>query len=93
MSKTDTCIFISNRLNIPNKSGEECSLTLSKGENLKSGHLKCMYSNAHSLGNKQEELELCAHPESYDVIGITETWWENSRLEDCNEWLQTLLER
>ncbi|KAK4806911.1 hypothetical protein QYF61_012632 [Mycteria americana] len=44
-----------------------------------------MYSDTHSLGNKQEELELCAQPESYDVIGITETWWENS-----HDWKTTM---
>ena len=35
--------------------------------------LKCFYTNACSLRNKQEELELCAQSESYDIIGITET--------------------
>ncbi|KAJ7422023.1 hypothetical protein BTVI_15667 [Pitangus sulphuratus] len=40
-------------------------------------HLKCMYTNAHILGNKHNKLELCAQSESYD-IGITETWWNNS---------------
>ncbi|KAK4806872.1 hypothetical protein QYF61_012593 [Mycteria americana] len=69
----------------PNKSSEECSLNPSKGKNPKSSHLKCMYSDIHSLGNKQEELELCAQPESYDVIGITETWWENS-----HDWKTTM---
>ena len=37
-----------------------------------------MYTNARSLGNKQEELELRAQSESYDIIGVTETWWDNS---------------
>jgi len=36
-----------------------------------------MYTNARSLGNKQEQLELCAHSEIYNVIGITETCWQN----------------
>ena len=39
--------------------------------------LKCLYANARSMGNKQEELEMCAHL-CYDVIGITETWWNAS---------------
>ena len=40
-----------------------------------------MSTNARSLGNKQEELALCAHSEGYDIIGVTETWWDNS-----NDW-------
>ncbi|GAB0210230.1 hypothetical protein GRJ2_003488800 [Grus japonensis] len=28
--------------------------------------------------NKQEELEICAHLQGYDLIGITETWWDGS---------------
>ncbi|XP_050786243.1 uncharacterized protein LOC127037978 isoform X1 [Gopherus flavomarginatus] len=38
-------------------------------------YLRCMYTNARSLGNKQEELEVLAESRNYDVIGITETWW------------------
>jgi len=41
--------------------------------------MKCLYMNAHSTGNKQEELEATMLLESYDVIAITETWWEESR--------------
>lgn len=37
-----------------------------------------MYINTQSLGNKQEDLELSAQSESYDIIGITETWWDKS---------------
>ena len=32
----------------------------------------------HSLGNKQEEMELRAQSESYVVIATTEMWCENS---------------
>ncbi|KAK4808264.1 hypothetical protein QYF61_020755 [Mycteria americana] len=53
-------------------------LEKTKGENRKTSHLKCIYINARSLGNKQEELELCAQSESYDIIGATATWWDNS---------------
>jgi len=28
--------------------------------------------------NKQEELEMCAHLCGYDIISITETWWDRS---------------
>ena len=41
-------------------------------------HLKCLYTNAHSLENKQEELEAMMHLESYDLVAITETWWDDS---------------
>jgi len=39
--------------------------------------LKCLYANAHSMGNKQEELEVSTHLWGYD-IGITEKWWDSS---------------
>jgi len=62
----NTCIFLSNRVDENTYHSKECSPALFKGK------------YTHSLGNKQEELQLCAWSESYDVIGITETWWENS---------------
>ncbi|KAJ7400591.1 hypothetical protein BTVI_104058 [Pitangus sulphuratus] len=30
------------------------------------------------MGNKQEELEAIMQQESYDVVNITETWWNDS---------------
>ena len=39
--------------------------------------LKCLYTNAHSMGNKRDKLEATVLLESYDLIAITETW--------CNE--------
>ncbi|GAB0205799.1 hypothetical protein GRJ2_003045500 [Grus japonensis] len=30
------------------------------------------------MGNKQEELEMCVCLQGYDLIGITETWWDSS---------------
>uniref|UniRef100_A0A803T8Q3 Reverse transcriptase domain-containing protein n=1 Tax=Anolis carolinensis TaxID=28377 RepID=A0A803T8Q3_ANOCA len=30
------------------------------------------------MGNKQDELQLLAQHHTYDVIGITETWWDDS---------------
>ncbi|KAK4810454.1 LOW QUALITY PROTEIN: hypothetical protein QYF61_004234 [Mycteria americana] len=44
------------------------------------GQLKCLYTNACSTGNKQEELVAAAQMEHYDLIAITETWWDES----CN---------
>ncbi|GAB0203486.1 hypothetical protein GRJ2_002814200 [Grus japonensis] len=40
--------------------------------------LKCLYVNTRSMGNKQEELETCVCLQGYDIIGITETWWDGS---------------
>ena len=36
--------------------------------------LKCIYTNAHSMGNKQEELEAIVQQANYDLIAINETW-------------------
>ena len=41
-------------------------------------YLKCLYTNACSMRDKQEELEALAHSQSYDIIGISETWWDES---------------
>jgi len=35
--------------------------------------IKCLYTNTHSMGNKQEELEATVLLESYDLIALTET--------------------
>ncbi|GAB0209080.1 hypothetical protein GRJ2_003373700 [Grus japonensis] len=40
--------------------------------------LKCIYTNACSMGNKQEELEAIVRQGSYDLVAITETWWDDS---------------
>ena len=39
--------------------------------------LKCIYTNARSLGNKQEELEAIVRQGNYDVVTTTETWWDD----------------
>ena len=39
-------------------------------------HLKYLYTNARSMRNNQEELETLAQSQSYDIIGISEIWWE-----------------
>ncbi|KAK4818855.1 hypothetical protein QYF61_020074 [Mycteria americana] len=43
--------------------------------------LKCLYTNACSMGNKQEELEAIVHQENCDIVAITETWWD-----DLHKW-------
>ncbi|RMC21781.1 hypothetical protein DUI87_02650 [Hirundo rustica rustica] len=40
--------------------------------------LRCMHTNAHSMGNKKEELEAMVQQQSYDVVAITETLWDDS---------------
>ena len=35
--------------------------------------LKCVYTNARSMGNKQEELEAIIQQDGYDLVAITET--------------------
>ena len=30
------------------------------------------------MGNKQEELEAIVHQAYYDLVAITETWWDHS---------------
>ena len=40
--------------------------------------LKCVCTNARSMGNKQEESETTVQQASYDLVAITETWWDCS---------------
>jgi len=40
--------------------------------------LKCLHTNACSIGNKQEELEIYVQSQGHDFIAITETWWDSS---------------
>jgi len=40
--------------------------------------LICLYINAQSMGNKQKELETHARSGHYDIVAITETWWDSS---------------
>lgn len=57
---------------------EESSHALS-GESAHLGaSLKYLYTNAHSLENKQEELEVGVKLQDYDLIGIMEMWWDSS---------------
>ena len=40
--------------------------------------LKCAYTNARSMGNKQEELEAIVRQANCDLAATTETWWDRS---------------
>ncbi|XP_040404947.1 uncharacterized protein LOC121065888 isoform X2 [Cygnus olor] len=44
----------------------------------KVAQLRCIYINACSMGSKQEELEAIVLVGNYDVVAITETWWDDS---------------
>jgi len=46
-----------------------------------SSSLECLYTNADSMGKKQEELEICVWSQGHDLAAITETWWDSS-----NDW-------
>ncbi|PKU31981.1 rna-directed dna polymerase from mobile element jockey-like [Limosa lapponica baueri] len=38
----------------------------------------CLYTNACSMGNKQEEVEAIMLLERYDIVAISEIWWDDS---------------
>ncbi|KAK4825626.1 hypothetical protein QYF61_001306 [Mycteria americana] len=57
------------------KAHKGCS---SMKETRTTAQLKCLYTNAGSMGIKQEELEAIVHQENYDIVSITETWWDDS---------------
>jgi len=40
--------------------------------------LKCLYTNACSLGIKQEELEATVLLENQNIVVITKIWWDDS---------------
>lgn len=41
-----------------------------------------LYINARNIWDKQAELEVLIQDQNYDLIGITESWWDN--LHDWN---------
>ena len=40
--------------------------------------LKCIYTNACSMGNKKEEQEAIEQQANYDLLAITKMWWDDS---------------
>ena len=42
-----------------------------------SAQLKFLYANAHSLGNKEEELEASVIRENHNIVVITKIWWDD----------------
>ncbi|KAF4787720.1 hypothetical protein TURU_168642 [Turdus rufiventris] len=39
-------------------------------------HLKCFYTNACSMRNEQEVPKAVAQSQRFDIIVISETWWD-----------------
>ena len=44
----------------------------------KVGQLRCFYTNAYSMGNKQEELEAIVRSENCNIVTSMKTWWNDS---------------
>jgi len=40
--------------------------------------LEYIYTNACSMGNKWEELEAIVQLDNFDIVAITEMWWNDS---------------
>lgn len=40
--------------------------------------LNCIYTNAYSTGNNQEDLEATVYQENGDIVAILETPWDGS---------------
>ena len=40
--------------------------------------LKRIYTSVCSMGNKQEEMGVTVCQTNYDLVDITETWWDHS---------------
>ncbi|XP_009995905.1 PREDICTED: olfactory receptor 6F1-like [Chaetura pelagica] len=49
--------------------------------------LKCIYTNAGSRGNKQDELEAIVQQDNYDSVAIMETWLTFCGLNVINHFL------
>lgn len=41
--------------------------------------IKCLYTCTGTMGNKQEELEICVQLQSFDIILIMEVWRDSSQ--------------
>lgn len=55
--------------------------------------MKCLYADAHTIGNKQEELEVCMQLQGCSLIRITRMWWVTSHnwsvsCHGCHSYLQ-----
>lgn len=66
----------------------ELSYPTSREPGCSTASLKCLYTNAQSMENKQE-LEISVQAQSHDLTAITETWQDSSPLECYNGFLCT----
>jgi len=56
-------------------SGESTCVPLGKpASSVPACSLTCLYTSACSLGDKEEELEICVQLQSHDLIAFTKTW-------------------
>lgn len=40
--------------------------------------IKCLHTSECSIGNKQEELNICGQSKGFDLTAVMETWWDTS---------------
>ena len=57
---------------------QELGLIPSKKVVGSTAQVKCIYTSARSMGNKQEELEVTVQQENCDIVAITEARWDGS---------------
>ena len=64
----------------PNEGGNASeNIYAAPGSTVGSGvYLKCLYPNACSMRNEQDELEALTSSQSYDIVGISESWWNET---------------
>ena len=59
-----------------------CPIAIRKGSSEKvmrlTAQVKCLYTNAWSMGNKKEELKTTVQLENCDLIAVMETWGDGS---------------
>lgn len=62
------------------KKGGELRYETDVGSKCRVSHkgLRCLYTNAKSMGNKQGELEVLVHESRYYFVAFTETWWDET---------------
>lgn len=40
-------------------------------------YFRCLYTKGRNIWDKQVELEVLIQDQNYDLIGVTESWWDN----------------
>lgn len=40
-------------------------------------YFRSLYTNGRNIWDKQVELEVLIQDQNYDLIGVTEPWWDN----------------